>query len=390
MQLDKIHPAFVFGMFETGLGIGRSLGRNEIEVFGFDYKKDIGAYSRYINFKLCPNPVNDEKLFIKFVIDITLSLQYKPVLYIASDDFLEVFSKNRDIFKNLLLMNIPDTDTVKLALNKNLLYEKISLLGIDCPKTYSDSEGYSFPLIIKAENVNVWRNNLNSSTKVILVENQNELDINLKMLEELNIKYVLQEIIPGNDNKFFKYNSYRGKNGELLAEFMLQKLRQNPVKYGVGSLVKSIFNEEIREIGRIVFEQIDYKGVGSIEFKYDERDNRYKLIEINSRYWQQNILPTKCGLNFPMIEYSYLTNSNNYVYSLNYSKGVKWINLYMDITSFLNYRKNGEMTLFDWIDEIKGEKVYSDLASDDLLPSFYEVFFSKKLSRIPSYFKRNI
>ena len=390
MQLNKNNPAFVFGMFETGLGIGRSLGRNGIQVIGLDYKKDVGSYSKYIKFSLCPNPIKNEGIFVEYVIDIAKSFEYKPVLYIAADDFLEVISKNRLILQEYILMNIPEIETLKLAFDKYLLYDKFKNLGIDCPKTYTESTNHTFPLIIKAKNVNDWRNKISSNDKVIIVNNKNELEKHLKILDELNIGYVLQEIIPGNDDKFFKYNTYRGRDGEILAEFMLQKLRQNPVRYGVGSLVKSIYDEEIRDIGRTVFELIEYKGVGSVEFKYDERDNRYKLIEINSRYWQQNILPTKCGVNFPLIEYLYLTSAKNYRLATNYAKGIKWINMYMDFTSFLNYRKEGKMGLMDWVDEIKGGKVFSDFAGDDLIPGFYELFLSKKLMRLPKYFAKNI
>ena len=390
MQFSQNNPAFVFGMFETGLGISRSLGRNGIQVNGFDYKKDIGSYSRYIKFSLCPNPIKDEGRFVEYVIDIAKSFEHKPVIFIAADDFLEVFSRNRLVLQKYLLMNLPEEETLKLAFNKGLLYEKCGNLGIDCPKTYTESANFIFPLIIKAKNVNAWRNKFSGNDKVIIVNNHNELEKHRKILDELNIGYVLQEIVPGNDDRFFKYNTYRGKDGEILAEFMLQKLRQNPVRYGVGSLVKSIYDEEIRDIGRTVFELIEYKGVGSAEFKYDERDNKYKLIEINSRYWQQNILPTKCGVNFPLIEYLYLSNSRSLMSYSNYDKGVKWINMYMDFTSFLYYRKEGKMELMDWVDDIKGEKVFSDFAGDDLIPGFYELFLSNKLKRLPKYFKKNI
>lgn len=390
MQFNKSNTAFIFGMFETGLGVGRSLGRNGIKIYGFDYKKDIGAYSKYIEFSLCPNPIKDELKFIDFVISIAKSLEYKPVLYITADDFLEVFCKSRSIFEEYFLMNIPETDTLKLAFNKNLLYEKCKYLGIECPITYKDVLGCEYPLLIKAINVNEWRKSVSGSDKVIIANDSIELEMHCEKLQNLNIGYVLQEIVPGNDNKFFKYNTYIDNNGEMLAEFMLQKIRQNPIRFGVGSLVKSIYNEELRDIGRKVFKLIEYKGIGSVEFKYDDRDNKYKLIEINSRYWQQNILPTKCGINFPLIEYAYLTNLNNYKSSADYIKGIKWINMYMDFTSFLNYRKEGKMSLLDWIDEIKGEKVFSDFAGDDIIPGFYELFISGKINRLPKYFTKNM
>jgi D-aspartate ligase len=390
MQFNRDVTAFVFGMFETGLGVGRSLGRNGIKVFGFDFKKDIASYSKYVVFSLCPNPIKAESKFIDFIINKTKILDHKPIVYITADDFLEVFSKHRVLLEEYLLFNLPDETSINLAFNKSILYKELSILKIDCPKTFENISDCTYPLIIKGNNVNKWRSNVSGNDKVIFIKNYEDLCKNLEILDNLNVEYVLQEIIPGNDNTFFKYNTYRSKSGEILAEFVLQKLRQNPVRFGVGSLVKSVNNEEIRMLGRKVFEYLNYKGIGSAEFKYDERDNKYKLIEINTRYWQQNILPTECGINFPFIEYLYLTHS---IYSnllSKYTTGVKWINLYMDFSSFLKYRKEGLITLMDWIDDVKGDKVFSDFASDDIIPGLYEIFLSKKMKRIPSYFSKNI
>jgi len=390
MQSKKNNPAFIFGMFETGLGIGRSLGRNGIKTFGFDYKKDIGAYSKYIKFSFCPKPLVDQRKFIDYVINKAKEYESIPVLYIAADEYLEVFSAHRQELGKYLLMNLPEQESVDLAFNKNQLYKRFVDTDVECPKTFNEINECTYPLIMKANNVNVWRDNISSSDKVIIINNYEELCRNTDKLNKLDVDYVLQEIIPGNDDMFFKYNTYRGNEGEILAEFLLQKLRQNPVRFGVGSLVKSIKNDVIKSIGRRVFEIINYKGVGSAEFKFDERDKKYKLIEINSRYWQQNILPSICGINFPLIEYSYLTNSGRVNYIANYTNGVKWINIYMDFSSFLKYRKEGIITFFDWIEELKGNKVFSDFASDDILPGLYEILLSNKFKRIPKYFFHNV
>jgi predicted ATP-grasp superfamily ATP-dependent carboligase len=55
--MNKKNPAVVLGMFETGLGVARSLGEKGILVHGFDFKKDIGFYSRYVEAQLCPYPL---------------------------------------------------------------------------------------------------------------------------------------------------------------------------------------------------------------------------------------------------------------------------------------------------------------------------------------------
>lgn len=387
MVNTDINPAFVFGMFETGLGVSRSLGKNNICVYGFDYKKDIGSYSKYVNFTFCPNPITAKDNFIDFVLQNAKLYKSKPVVFLTADDYLSVFSEYRNIFSEYLFLNIPNEETVSLALNKTNLYSKLLNLNISCPRTFYSINECTFPVLIKASNVNDWRNKISGNSKVIIANNIEELKNSINKLNDLNVGFVLQEIIPGNDDKFYKYSGYRTAEGEIIAEFMLQKLRQNPIRFGVGSLVKSVYIEELKNMGRKVMEMLNYNGIGSIEFKYDIRDNTYKFIEINTRYWQQNSLPDKCGINFPLIDYNYLVNKKIKFKKDRYRTGLKWVNLYMDFSSFMEYRIEGKMKLSDWLDDLKGEKVFSDFSSDDIVPGFYEIILSGKAKKIPKYLK---
>jgi len=80
--------AIVLGMFETGLGVGRALGRAEIPVLGLDYSKKIGFYSRYIKSAICPHPLEHEEAFVVFLLEIAAKQKYKPVLFITADEFI--------------------------------------------------------------------------------------------------------------------------------------------------------------------------------------------------------------------------------------------------------------------------------------------------------------
>jgi predicted ATP-grasp superfamily ATP-dependent carboligase len=45
-----------------------------------------------------------------------------------------------------------------------------------------------------------------------------------------------------------------------------------------------------------------------VEFKYDARDDQYKLLEINGRAWSWVKLAAFSGVNLPLIQYYDLTN----------------------------------------------------------------------------------
>ena len=385
-------------MFETGLGVGRSLGRKGISVIGLDFKKDIGFYSRYINGYICPHPIEEEKDFVEYLLKFGREQKVKPVLFITSDDFLFSISRNRKPLLKYFLINFPEEDIIESILDKFQQYRLAHRVGILVPKTFfpknlSEVEEIknelSYPVFIKAQDVNLWRKNISKTIKGFIVMNEFELITKYQMIFNNGSNAIVQEIIKGPDTNHFKICCYISKKGNILLSFTLQKIRQQPIKFGVGAVVQSIHYPELMKVGEKFFSEIGYRGVGSAEFKLDERDGKLKLIELNPRYWQQNILSEKCGMNFPLIDYLEVTGQNPEP-KFKFCKGIKWVNIYMDFDSFINYRREEGLTLNEWLKSLKNRKVFSDFASDDILPAFYEIRFGKRLFKIPQYIFRKI
>ena len=63
--------------------------------------------------------------------------------------------------------------------------------------------------------------------------------------------------------------------------------------------------------------------------------------------------------------------------------GVKWVNIYMDFDSFIGYRKEGTLSLREWINSLKGKKTWSDFTFHDPVPVFFEFRFGLKLMKHP-------
>lgn len=397
MNFDNKSHALILGMFETGLGVARSLGQSGISVFGFDYKKDIAFYSKYIKAKICPHPLLQEAEFISFMISFGRKSKLKPVIFITSDSFLTAVSRNRGQLMPFFLFNLPTESLINKISNKYYQYKLAEQTGTPLPKTYVPEtldqveelkHLLPYPVLIKALDVNEWRAKVNGSVKGFVANNAESFCKQITPLLKNNIKLVIQEIIEGPDTNHFKYCAYYSKDGKSLCEFTLQKIRQNPIHFGVGSVVKSIRYEDLIAAGRKLFQSIGYVGIGSAEFKLDKKDGLLKLIEINPRYWQQNYLSTACGMNFPFIDYQVMT-SINLAPLTSFKTGIKWINFYMDFDSFLRYRKEKTITYREWRKSLKGEKVYSDFCWDDMIPGGYELRFGLKILKLPGYlFKR--
>ena len=379
--MEDKYPAIVLGMYETGLGVGRSLGRKKIQVFGLDFKKDVGFYSKYIKATICPNPLNDEQKFLDFLISFVDKFKYKSVLFIASDNFLKVISKNRDKLKKYFFINLPDNSVIESISDKYKQYQLILKADLPFPATYfpknlkeviSIKDKIKYPAFLKAKEVTSWRKIIGGGIKGFILNNPDELVEKYNYIFEKGLEAIVQELIPGSDNNIFQYIAYVSQNGEFLLEFNYRKIHQNPIHFGFGSMVESVYYPDLMEVGRKFFKSINFRGVGAVEFKLDERDKKLKLIELNPRYVQQNALIDKCGMNIPLIDYLESTQQEHRLIH-DYEKGIKWVNSYLNFGSFLNYRRNGEISFKQWINSRKGKKMFSVFAWDDMLPTCYNL-----------------
>lgn len=394
------NPVFVLGSFETALGVVWSLGKElKGRIYSLDYKKDITFYSRYSKSHSVPNPLIETKLFLERLIAYSIHHNDRPVLFITADDFLTTVSNNYELLSKYFLFNLSESGTLNKLRDKFDLYNLALAKNIPVPVTYKVNAqedlcslldlDLKFPLFLKGLDVNLWRKNIHGSLKGFVVNNKEELEKRSADITKANVPFIAQEIIAGPDTNHYKVCVYYSQEGKQLLNFTLRKIRQNPVHFGVGVVVDSVKYQELEELGTKLFDSINFRGVGSAEFKLDESDGKLKLIEINARYWQQNYLATVCGMNFPLIDYLEVTNQNPMPVT-SFKTGMKWVNRYMDLSSFLDYRKERTLSFNEWRKSLRGKKVYSDFTWSDPIPALYEIGFGKKIFNIPKYFLKKL
>ena len=394
----KTNVAVVLGMFETGLAVGRSLGRAGIRVLGLDSSRKVGFYSRYIDAVICPDPLEHEEEFIACLQRIAAREKIRPALFITSDEFLLPVSKNRKELEHSYLMNLPDSRIIECIADKFKQYTLALDAGVAVPQTFvaenldqllQIKDRVPLPAFIKGAEVTSWRKKMGVASKGFVASTQEDLINIMKMVFDRGARALVQEIIQGPDTNHYKASCYLSRDGKVLLAFGLQKIRQQPAGFGFGCLVQSVEYPELLALGKNFFTKIGYRGVGSAEFKLDLRDGKLKLIELNPRYWQQNALADKCGMNFPLMDYLEMTGCEPKAV-LEYRYGIKWVNLYSDLESFREYRQRKQLSLMQWLESYKGEKVYSDISWDDMLPGLHEILIGNVMNRSGRFIKKTM
>ncbi len=391
-------PAIVLSLFDTGLGAIRSLGREGVPVIGMD--SDLskpGFKSRYCKAMLCPDPVRQSRELLEFMLELGRTFEHPGILFPASDAFVLFVSRNRDKLCSYFRFNLPSETIMETIANKRLQYELARTVNTHCPDTWypqtieevgSIKNMIDYPAFIKPYYSHLWRE-VFPTKKGIKVHSPQELLTAFEEILPTGLQVMVQSLIIGPNTNHYKVNVYMDSRGVPLAHFTLRKIRQFPVEFGIGSLVESIHDNELLECGLRFFREIGYRGIGSIEFKKDERDGRLKMIELNPRLWQQNYLATVCGINFPLVQYLDLTGQAPQPVS-EFPDKVKWFDEFADFKSYWEYSRRKELSFFRWLLSMKGVKAHATFAVDDMGPFLSKNGYGMKYLRLPLYiFKRS-
>jgi len=89
------------------------------------------------------------------------------------------------------------------------------------------------------------------------------------------------------------------RDGELLASFTQEVLREWPVKGGVGTLWRSVRDDRATANTERLLRATRWTGIALTEYLYAGSDDEPILMEMNPRFWNTIALSVACGVNFP-------------------------------------------------------------------------------------------
>ena len=119
---------------------------------------------------------------------------------------------------------------------------------------------------------------------------------------------VVQEWIEGRDSEIYFCLQYIGRDSELVGSFAGRKIRSWPPRIGGTASCTAAWEhaDELAEITATFFEQVGFSGMGSMEYKRDERDGRFYMVEptVGRTDFQQEVA-TVNGCNLPLAAYRY-------------------------------------------------------------------------------------
>ena len=300
----------------NGLATLKGLGAAGLPCYAM--LEDMGApgiRSRYATERVHqPNPHHEPEVFLDALSEIARTLDAQGrigVLVPANDAVVKALADHPREFGRGLVIHIPAPHLVPATLDKKLQVRRAIDAGVPVPRTYFDTDLaplfsdlerglVSFPLLIKGSGVLTWKTR--KRFRSVPLTSRAQLEVKVAEAREDDVEFVIQEIIPGGDETLYTFGSYRTKAGHLSGTFTGRKLRQRPRGFGTCRVGESLYDATLVDVGARFLEAVEYFGISQVEFKWDERDHLYKLMEINPRSWSWIGLPIALGINLPFMQ----------------------------------------------------------------------------------------
>jgi predicted ATP-grasp superfamily ATP-dependent carboligase len=117
---------------------------------------------------------------------------------------------------------------------------------------------------------------------------------------------MLQEWIPGDPSHTILLDGFVDRHGSIRGILARRRVRMDPPKLANTACSVTIPLAEVAGAvasARRLLAAVGYRGIFNAEFKLDDRDGTWKIIEVNPRAFWMVAHVAKCGLDLPWMSY---------------------------------------------------------------------------------------
>lgn len=372
--------AVVVGGDYQGLAIARSLGRRGVDVVVVDDEHSISRYSRYVAGSVKVSDLRDGQT----AVEVLLGLGQRHaldgwVVFPTREETVAALSCQRERLLSRFRIATPPWDVVKWAWDKRNTYRLAAELGIPTPRSWTlrDREDLALiegepPYVVKpaikehflyATKRKAWR-----------ADSRQELETRVRLASELigAGEVIVQELIPGSGHAQLAYCAFF-KNGRAQAKMSVRRLRQHPADFGRASTyVQTIDHPDLDEPSERFLRSIDYYGLVELEYKYDARDGKAKLLDVNARTWGYHSLGQRAGVDFPFHLYADQLGLPA-PDAGRATAGVSWMRLATDVPAAAIELARGSLHWREYLRSVRAASADTVFSRDDPLPGLAEL-----------------
>ncbi len=272
--------------------------------------------SSIIDLTIVPDLIKED-VFVKELVKLAKKIKNKKIILVGcNDDYVSLIIRNKKELSKYYLFNYTNIDLFNTLVNKEAFYKKYGDV-LDIPKTYiynvkeeldeNKVSEFRYPVIIKPSNIIRYHEcEFPGQAKIYRLNDIMEVHKTIDDIKGAGYDdcLIIQEFIPGDDTRLFDSVFYVNSRGKVELQSFGQIGLQEHTKTGLGNLTVLIngYNEfnntkMVKDKLKKFLEDIHFNGICEFDLKYDIRDKKFKVFEINARQARSSYYLTACGYN---------------------------------------------------------------------------------------------
>jgi D-aspartate ligase len=376
--IDSSIPAVViYRKGDAAVAIARTLGRLGVPVH-LIAQEDVPTpdwWSRYWTDRIRWDFARPEEDLVSFLLDLGATVRADhgaPAILLTLSDWIAIFiERNRDALQKQFTFPRPERPVIRALLNKWEMHSLAKAHDIPTPDAVRPASideideflaRADFPVVMKAAEKYV-----GDPPPTMLIRSRQQLmeAVGDRDAGRSPLNIMLQEYIPGEVDSVWMCNGYFGADPDRAVTFTGKKLRQISAA-GIATLAICLPNETVADQTRRFMRGVGYRGCVGIGWRYDDRDGRYKLLDVNARV--SGVFRLFAGTNeMDVVRICYLDLTGQEVPATALCPGRKWMRE-EDFRVAATSVGNGQLSVADWVRSIRGVQERHWLAVDDPLP----------------------
>ena len=266
--------------------------------------------SRILDFRQVAE-LDTEGIFIKTIREIAAEHPDRKIILMGcGDNYVDLIIRNSARLPENIAAPYVDEQLMDRLLTKTEFYKMCDSCGVEYPATfiYNRSMGgdftlpFEFPVFVKPSNgIKYWQHEFPTQKKAYRLNSEAELK---EVIEQIygagyDDRLIIQDFVPGDDSNLRVMICYSGRDKKVKLMSFAHVVLEEHTPQGIGNtaVLMNDYDTELSEKLRNFLDSIGYTGYTTFDIKYDQRDGRYKILEMNLRQGRSNYYVTAVGNN---------------------------------------------------------------------------------------------
>jgi D-aspartate ligase len=348
-------PAVVLGSGLGALGALRLLHRSGVPVYSLPFAAAVESQSRWAR-RL---PGTAETLSTAPLADILKACPLeRAVLIPCGDAILSAITQLPGALAQRFPSSTPSAAVVAKLTRKDQFATLLASLGVPHPRTLVIDEPRDLERFADMPFTHLFLKPVDSASfmhqyrvKGCRVRDLADARRQLAHVHAEGHRVVVQEYVLGPGSNHYLIDGFVDAAGKVQALFARRRLRMYPPDFGDSTHMISVPLSEVEPAAASlckILAAVGYRGIFSGEFKRDERDGVFKILEVNARVWIYVEFAGRCGVDVCTMAYRDALGLPVDEITT-YRAGARLVSPYLDLAAVRYAWRQRQMTRAEWL-----------------------------------------